>query len=159
MMKSALKALRQNFSVHLMAGNVATIEGFEDLAAWGANSVRCNIGGGSICSTRVQTGHGMPGLQTILNCANSPLSQDVRIIADGGLKNSGDIVKAIAAGADFVMVGSLLAGTIETPGSIIVAKDGSSHKIYRGMASKSAQNSWRNKQKWRYQTYCNVEKT
>lgn len=145
MMKSALKALRQNFSVHLMAGNVATKEGFEDLAAWGANSVRCNIGGGSICSTRIQTGHGMPGLQTILDCADSPLAQDVKVIADGGLKNSGDIVKAIAAGADFVMVGSLLAGSIETPGSIIVAKDGSSHKIYRGMASKSAQNSWRNK--------------
>lgn len=145
MMRNALAALRQKFSVHLMAGNVATREGFEDLASWGADSVRCNIGGGSICSTRVQTGHGMPGLQTILDCADSDYALDVKIIADGGLRNSGDIVKAIAAGADFVMVGSLLSGTTETPGSIIVGRDGSSHKIYRGMASKSAQTSWRNK--------------
>jgi IMP dehydrogenase len=89
-----------------MAGNVATLEGYNDLVDWGADSVRCNIGGGSICSTRIQTGHGVPGLQTIIDCARS--DRNAPIIADGGIRNSGDIVKALAAGADFVMLGSLL---------------------------------------------------
>ena len=146
LMKNALESIRglQNIDgVHIMAGNVATLDGINDLADWGADSVRCNIGGGSICSTRIQTGHGMPGLQTIFECAKT--DRDVKIIADGGIKNSSDIVKALAAGADIVMVGSLLAGTHETPGNVI--KDGTGHawKEYRGMASKEAQMEWRGK--------------
>tara|TARA_R110000787_G_scaffold131270_1_gene243209 strand:- start:516 stop:1538 length:1023 start_codon:yes stop_codon:yes gene_type:complete len=145
MMKEALQALRLLFGdeYHIMAGNVATLQGINDLADWGANSVRCNIGGGSICSTRIQTGHGLPGLQTIIECAQT--DRDVKIIADGGIKNSGDVVKALAAGADAVMVGSLLAGTTETPGSISKDNHGQAWKEYRGMASKEAQISWRGK--------------
>lgn len=145
LMKEALKTLRNTFDdkVHLMAGNVATRAGFEDLADWGAESVRCNVGGGSICSTRIQTGHGVPGLHTIMECARS--DRPVKIIADGGIRSSGDIVKALAAGADFVMLGSMLAGTHESPGNITSEKDGSRYKIYRGMASKEAQISWRGK--------------
>jgi IMP dehydrogenase len=124
-----------------MAGNVATLEGFNDLADWGANSIKCNIGGGSICTTRVQTGHGLPGLQTIIECAKS--DRDAKIIADGGLKNAGDIVKALAAGADFAMLGSLLAGTDESPGIVFEGTNGVKYKQYRGMASKEAQHDWR----------------
>jgi len=138
---ASLKKLPKIDKVHIMAGNVATLEGINDLADWGADSVRCNIGGGSICSTRIQTGHGLPGLQTIFECAKT--DRDVKIIADGGIKNSGDIVKALAAGADAVMVGSLLAGTDETPGEIFTSQDGSKWKGYRGMASKEAQMDWR----------------
>jgi IMP dehydrogenase len=143
LMRKALKILRVKFpDIHLMAGNVATREGFDALAEWGANSVRCNIGGGSICTTRIQTGHGVPGLHTIMDCAQSQYTGDVKIIADGGIRNSGDIVKAIAAGADVVMIGSLLSGTAETPGQVI--HDGDSVlKAYRGMASPDAQNDWR----------------
>jgi len=143
LMKGALQQLREVFGseIHLMAGNVATKEGYEALSEWGADSIRCNIGGGSICSTRIQTGHGVPGLQTILDCAESEL--DTPIIADGGIRNSGDIAKALAAGADFVMVGSLLAGTDETPGGIVTDKSGDKYKIYRGMASRAAQSAWR----------------
>ena len=140
----ALGVLKNTFGddVHLMAGNVATLEAFNDLADWGADSIRGGIGGGSICSTRIQTGHGMPTLQSIMDCAQS--DRDVTLIADGGIRTSGDIVKALAAGADFVMLGSLLAGTDETPGQVINTKNGR-EKIYRGMASKEAQRSWRNR--------------
>jgi IMP dehydrogenase len=145
LMERALKALKDKFgaAVHLMAGNVATLEGFNDLADWGADSIRCGIGGGSICTTRIQTGHGVPGLTTILECAKS--DRDAKIIIDGGIKNSGDIVKALAAGADFVMLGSLMAGTDESPGEVITYTDGSKRKAYRGMASKKAQEAWRGK--------------
>tara|TARA_R100000234_G_C4993627_1_gene176758 strand:- start:256 stop:1278 length:1023 start_codon:yes stop_codon:yes gene_type:complete len=145
MMKEALRKLRRLFgkNYHIMAGNVATLRGINDLADWGADSVRCNIGGGSICSTRIQTGHGLPGLQTIIECAKT--DRNVKIIADGGIKNSGDMVKALAAGADAVMVGSLLAGTTETPGDILMDAKGSRWKTYRGMASKEAQVEWRGK--------------
>ena len=138
----AIKSIKDllHGSVHIIAGNVATLEGFNDLADWGADSIRCNIGGGSICSTRIQTGHGMPGLQTIFECAMSDRS--AKIIADGGIRSSGDIVKAISAGADFVMLGSLLAGTDESPGEKIITLGGVK-KEYRGMASKDAQIKWR----------------
>ena len=144
LMKEALQNLRTLYgdTIHLMAGNVATKEGFEDLARWGADSIRCNIGSGSICSTRIQTGHGLPGFQTILDCLAADIPRDVKIIADGGLRNSGDIVKALAAGADFVMIGSLLAGTRETPGDVMHNQQGKT-KVYRGMASKEAQQDWR----------------
>jgi len=139
----AIEVLRKTFgsSVHIMAGNVATLEAFNDLADWGADSIRVGIGGGSICSTRIQTGHGVPTFQSILECSNS--NRDVALIADGGIRTSGDIVKAYAAGADFVMLGSLLSGTIESPGESFLGEDGSKYKTYRGMASKEAQRSWR----------------
>ena len=144
LMKEALAYLRSMLpsDYHIMAGNVATLEGFNDLADWGADSIRCNIGGGSICTTRIQTGHGVSGLQTILDCAKS--DRDAKIIADGGIKTAGDIVKALAAGADFVMLGSLLAGTDEAPGEVFEL-DGMRFKTYRGMASPDAQVEWRNK--------------
>lgn len=144
-MKIALHRLRVMLGddFHIMAGNVATLEAINDLSDWGANSVRCNIGGGSICSTRIQTGHGLPGLQTIIDCAKT--DRNVTIIADGGIRNSGDMVKALAAGADAVMCGSLLAGTAEAPGDIHKDKNGFSWKTYRGMASKEAQMDWKGK--------------
>ena len=143
LVERAVKSLKDMFGdeAHIMAGNIATLEGFNDLADWGADSIRCNIGGGSICSTRIQTGHGVPGLHTIFECAKS--DRDAKIIADGGIRFSGDIVKAIAAGADFVMVGSLLAGTDESPGNTIVGTLSIKRKVYRGMASKEAQFDWR----------------
>ena len=146
MMKKALTSLREHFGTDgltIIAGNVCTLEGVNDLADWGADAVRTNIGGGSICSTRTVTGHGLPGLQTIFDCART--DRDVAIIADGGIKTSGDIVKALAAGADFVMCGSLLAGTEQSPGQVVTLPDGTRVKEYRGMASKDAQLDWRNK--------------
>lgn len=142
LVEHTIKVLRNTFGsrIHIMAGNVATAEGHEALSNWGADSVRVGIGGGSICSTRVQTGHGMPTFQSVLDCANHGGS--AKIIADGGIRTSGDVVKAIAAGADAVMVGSILAGTDETPGEI-VWMEGGKFKVYRGMASKDAQIDWR----------------
>ena len=142
LMKNALKELRNIFGneVHLMAGNVATLRGFNDLSDWGADSIRVGIGGGSICSTRIMTGHGIPTFQSILDCARS--DRDASIIADGGIRTCGDIAKAIAAGADAVMLGSMLSGTDESPGEIFRV-DGMPFKTYRGMASKEAQLQWR----------------
>lgn len=146
MMKEAITKIKDRFPyVHIMAGNIATKQAFEDLASWGADSIRIGIGGGSICSTRIQTGHGIPTLQSVLDCASSNASKDVRIIADGGIRNSGDIVKALAAGADFVMLGSILSGTDQTPGPILTSPQGKKYKTYRGMASKEAQFDWRGK--------------
>jgi len=145
LMKKALETLRNEYDNHIyiIAGNVCTLEGINDVADWGADAIRCNIGGGSICSTRIVTGHGLPGLQTIFDCART--DREVAIIADGGIKTSGDIVKALAAGADFVMCGSLLAGTDETPGDIVHLPNGEIAKQYRGMASRNAQMDWRGK--------------
>ena len=145
LVKKALETLRGEYdnNVYIIAGNVCTLEGINDVSDWGADAVRCNIGGGSICSTRIVTGHGLPGLQTIFDCART--DREVTIIADGGIKTSGDIVKALAAGADFVMCGSLLAGTEESPGQAISLPNGSRMKEYRGMASKDAQLNWRKK--------------
>lgn len=145
MMERCLKTLKDRLgeTVHIMAGNVATEEAFTTLAQWGADSVRVGIGGGSICSTRLVSGHGIPTLHSIMECAKSPT--DVKLIADGGLKTSGDMVKALAAGADFVMVGSLLAGTQEAPGDLLSNETDAQYKIYRGMASRSAQSDWREK--------------
>lgn len=144
LMRNCLKVLRKRLGnqIHMMAGNVATLNAFNDLSDWGADSVRVGIGGGSICSTRIQTGHGVPTFQSIVDCSTS--DRDALLIADGGIKNSGDMVKALAAGADLVMCGSLLSGTDETPGSVIRLADGRSRKVYRGMASREAQKSWRN---------------
>lgn len=140
MVKEALYQLRKiaSSNTHIMAGNVATREGFEALQGWGADSIRCGVGGGSACSTRIQTGHGVSNLQTILECKDA--QKHSKIIIDGGIKSAGDIVKAIAVGADVVMIGSLLAGTDASPGEVV---DG--RKLYRGMASKEAQMDWRGK--------------
>lgn len=144
MMKTALGELRKVFgdSVHLMAGNVATGEGARDLANWGADSVRVGVGGGSICSTRLVSGHGVPTFQTVIDCVE--YGCPVPIIADGGMKTSGDIVKALAAGADFVMLGSMLAGTDQSPGQVF-DNGNKRYKVYRGMASSEAQVNWRGK--------------
>lgn len=138
----AVRILRSRFpDLHIMAGNVATLEGFDALASAGATSIRVGVGGGSICSTRIQTGHGVPTFQSVLECARS--EYDCILIADGGIKNSGDMVKAFAAGADAVMVGRMLAGTRETPGSIITNHGKPPVKVYRGMASPEAQVEWK----------------
>jgi len=144
MMERCLKTLKDKYtdSVHIMAGNVATLEGFDALASWGADSIRVGIGGGSICSTRLVTGHGIPTFQSILDCRDTTYG-DVKIIADGGIKTTGDMVKAYAAGADFVMIGSILAGTEESPGETLHSSSGKKYKIYRGMASEEAQKDWR----------------
>ena len=150
LMKNALKCLRSLFdeSVYIIAGNVATLEGFNDLSDWGADAIRVGIGGGSICSTRIQTGHGVPTLQSVMDCAKS--DRNATLIADGGIKTSGDIAKAIAAGADFVMLGSMLSGADETPGDVLTVPEilggkqvYSNYKTYRGMASVEAQIDWR----------------
>jgi IMP dehydrogenase len=119
----------------IMAGNVATYAGADYLASCGADIIKAGIGGGSVCSTRIKTGFGVPMLTCIQDCSRS----DRSIVADGGIKTSGDIVKALAFGADFVMIGGMLAGTTPTPGDIIQKEDGSQCKRYRGMASKEAQ--------------------
>ena len=140
---AAIEKLRQTlpYGIHIMAGNVATLEGFDALASVGADSIRVGIGGGSICSTRIQTGHGIPTFQSVLECSQS--EHDALIIADGGIKSSGDIVKALAAGADAVMLGQLLAGTTEAPGELIHTHGKALRKVYRGMASPEAQVQWK----------------
>lgn len=126
--------------LYIIAGNVATPNGAVRLINAGANCIKIGIGPGSLCSTRLVTGHGVPQLTAIQNISNRIRSDypHISIIADGGIKNSGDIVKALAAGADAVMLGSLLAGTEEAPGRIIV-ENGLAYKEYRGMASYNAQ--------------------
>lgn len=131
-----LKQLRQLLGSRcIMAGNVATYAGADYLASCGADIIKAGIGGGSVCSTRIKTGFGVPMLTCIQDCART----DRSIVADGGIKTSGDIVKALAFGADFVMIGGLLAGTAPTPGDVITKDDGSKVKSYRGMASREAQ--------------------
>lgn len=141
---NAVKQLRSllDEDIHIMAGNVATAEAYIELGLAGANSVRVGIGGGSVCTTRQVSGHGLPTLTSVLDCAiakNYHKKANLPgIVADGGLRTSGDIVKAFAAGADAVMLGSMLAGTDETPGEIVNGR-----KSYRGMASSAAQQDWR----------------
>jgi len=141
--EQAIKLLKDKYgeSITIIAGNIATQKGYSDLSSWGADAVRVGIGGGSICSTRIQTGHGVPTFQSILYC--SAAKGNAKIIADGGLQTAGDIVKAYAAGADLVMLGSLLAGTDESPGQVFTDMQNKKYKVYRGMASKEAQVDWR----------------
>ena len=121
-------------AVDIVAGNVATAEATRDLIAAGADAIKVGIGPGSICTTRVVAGVGVPQITAILNCVEAARGSGVPIIADGGIKYSGDLVKAIAAGADTVMIGSMLAGTDESPGAIEIYQ-GRSYKVYRGMGS------------------------
>lgn len=134
----AVAALRERFpSVQLVAGNVATREGAKDLIDAGVDGVKVGIGPGSICTTRVVAGVGVPQLTAILECADVCRKHDVPLIADGGIKQTGDIAKAIAAGADVVMIGNLFAGTEESPGEEVFL-EGRSYKVYRAMGSLSA---------------------
>ncbi len=121
----------------LVAGNVGTADGAEELIKAGADCIKVGIGPGSICTTRVISGVGVPQITAIMNCAEAAAKHNIPIIADGGIKFSGDIVKALAAGADAVMVGSMFAGTEESPGEMIIYR-GRSYKSYRGMGSVSA---------------------
>jgi IMP dehydrogenase len=134
----AVKQLSSSFpEAHIMAGNIATYDGFKRLAEAGADSIRVGIGGGSVCTTRIVSGHGMPTAQSVSEIA---LQNDYEcsIIADGGIRNSGDIVKAFSLGANAVMLGSMLAGTQEAPGELFKS-DGVLVKHFRGMASTNAQ--------------------
>ncbi len=120
--------------VPLIAGNVATPEGTRDLIACGVDGVKVGVGPGSTCTTRVVTGAGVPQLTAILTCAEAAAASDIPVIADGGIRGSGDLVKALAAGAQTAMLGNLLAGTEESPGAF-VTRNGRQYKVYRGMAS------------------------
>ncbi|RKD23648.1 inosine-5'-monophosphate dehydrogenase [Caminicella sporogenes DSM 14501] len=123
--------------VQVIAGNVATSEATEDLIKAGADAVKVGIGPGSICTTRVVAGIGVPQITAVYDCAKAAAKYDIPIIADGGIKYSGDIPKAIAAGADVIMIGSLFAGTEESPGETVIY-NGRSFKVYRGMGSLGA---------------------
>ena len=151
LMEKAIEFIRSEYQhLFVIAGNVATGHAYKRLALAGAHAVRTSVGSGSICTTRIQTGHGIPTFQAVLDCYQAKhdhiISDHINpapyIIADGGIKNSGDIVKSLAAGADFVMLGSMLSGTRETPGKVII-QDGKKIKRYNGMASKAAQKNWK----------------
>lgn len=133
-----VRALKERFpQVDIIGGNVATAEGVRDLAEAGADAVKVGVGPGSICITRIVTGFGLPQLTAVGECAEAAQELGVPVIADGGIRTSGDITKAIAAGASSVMLGSLLAGTDEAPGANVVRK-GRRYRVVRGMASLTA---------------------
>jgi IMP dehydrogenase len=134
----AVEATKREFpQAEVVAGNVATAEGARDLIKAGADAVKLGVGPGSICTTRVIAGVGVPQMSAIMECAKVAKAADIPLIADGGVKYSGDITKALAAGADAVMIGSLFAGTDESPGETVIFQ-GRSYKIYRGMGSVEA---------------------
>jgi len=134
----AIKAIRHRLpEMQIVAGNVATFEGAKDLIALGIDGLKVGIGPGSICTTRVVTGAGVPQLTAVMEAARAAKGTGVPLIADGGIKYSGDITKAIAAGASCVMIGSLFAGTEESPGETILYQ-GRTFKSYRGMGSTGA---------------------
>lgn len=124
--------------IDIIAGNISTEESAIDLCEWGADGLRVGIGGGSLCTTRIQTGHGVPNVTSIIDCVKG---SKVPVMADGGIRSSGDIAKALSIGADCVMLGSLLAGTKESPGKIITKGDGLLCKKYRGSASLETKSS------------------
>jgi len=131
----AVRTIKQNFKgIELVAGNIATAEAAEALIKAGADAIKVGIGPGSICTTRVVAGVGVPQITAISNCASIAREYDIPVIADGGVKYSGDLPKAVAAGADLIMIGSLFAGTEESPGDTILYQ-GRAYKSYRGMGS------------------------
>jgi IMP dehydrogenase len=133
-----VRNLKQRFpNLPIIAGNVATVQGVRELAEAGADAVKVGVGSGSICTTRIVTGFGVPQLSAILECAEAGKALNVPLIADGGIRNSGDLTKSLAAGASTVMLGGLLAGTDESPGATVI-REGQRYKIVRGMASLSA---------------------
>ncbi len=130
-----IKKIKAKFpDLNVVGGNIATEEAVKALIKAGADAVKVGIGPGSICTTRVVAGIGVPQLTAIMDCAKALKGTDIKLIADGGIKFSGDVVKALAAGADLVMIGGLLAGTDESPGEM-VHYQGRSYKVYRGMGS------------------------
>ena len=129
-----VKAIKEKFKIDVIAGNVATPEAVEALIKAGADAVKVGIGPGSICTTRIVAGVGVPQITAIESCAKMGAKYGVPIIADGGIKYSGDVAKALAVGASSVMIGSLLAGTEESPGDVIMYQ-GRQYKSYRGMGS------------------------
>lgn len=134
----AVQTLKHQFpDIELIAGNVATAKGAEDLVAAGVDAVKIGIGPGSICTTRIVAGVGVPQVTAIMNCRSIASKSGVPLMADGGIKFSGDITKAIAAGAHTVMIGGLFAGTDESPGESVFFQ-GRSYKVYRGMGSLEA---------------------
>jgi IMP dehydrogenase len=134
----AVKLVKSKFpDVDLLAGNVASYEGARDLCRLGVDGIKVGIGPGSICTTRVVSGAGVPQITAISECAKATREAKIPLISDGGVKYSGDVTKAIAAGADSVMIGSLLAGTDESPGETILYQ-GRTFKSYRGMGSMGA---------------------
>src|SRR6185295_2917317 len=135
---AAVKTIKSRLpGVQLITGNVATYEGAKELISLGVDGIKVGIGPGSICTTRVVSGAGVPQITAISECARATRGSGVPLISDGGIKYSGDITKAIAAGADAVMIGSLLAGTDESPGETILFQ-GRTFKTYRGMGSMGA---------------------
>jgi IMP dehydrogenase len=132
-----IKALKKRLHLDIIAGNIATDEAAEDLIKAGADGIKVGIGPGSICTTRIIAGTGVPQITAIKNCYSVAKKYGIPIIADGGIKYSGDVTKALAVGAHSVMVGSLFAGTDESPGEIILFQ-GRSYKVYRGMGSLGA---------------------
>ena len=133
--------------IYIVAGNVATAEGVNDLAVAGVDAVKVGIGGGSVCTTRIVTGHGVPTFSCLLDCCAVADDLNIKIIADGGIRASGDIVKAFAAGADYVMIGSLLAGADEAPGEDYYVEH-QRYKKYRGMSSKEVIKETRSDEKF-----------
>jgi len=132
-----VKKIKADYKIDVIAGNIATAEAAEDLIAAGANAVKIGIGPGAICTTRIISGVGVPQVSAIMNCAEVAQKHNIPVIADGGIRQSGDIAKAIAAGASSVMIGSLFAGLKESPGQLVIYK-GRQFKEYRGMGSLGA---------------------
>ena len=132
-----VKKIKSSHDIDVIAGNIATAEAAEDLIAAGANAVKIGIGPGAICTTRIISGVGVPQVSAIIDCAKVAEKHNIPVIADGGIKQSGDITKAIAAGASSVMIGSLFAGLKESPGQLVIYK-GRQFKEYRGMGSLGA---------------------
>jgi IMP dehydrogenase len=132
-----VRRIKDTWDVQVIAGNIATAEAAESLIEAGADALKVGIGPGSICTTRVVAGVGVPQVTAVFDCAEVAVRHGVPVIADGGLTSSGDVAKAIAAGADAVMLGSMLAGTDESPGDVIVVQ-GERFKAYRGMGSLGA---------------------
>ena len=143
-MISHIKTINPN--IKIIAGNVATGEGYHFLSENGADAVRVGIGGGSICKTRIMTGFGVPTLSSVIDCykvkKSSSLCKDVSIIADGGIRYPSDLVKSIVVGADAIIAGNIFAATEAACGEVAY-KDGRPFRVYRGMASKQAQDSFR----------------
>jgi len=132
-----VKYIKKNHNIQVIAGNIATADGARDLIAAGADAIKVGIGPGAICTTRIVSGVGVPQISAIMNAVSAAEKEGVPVIADGGIRHSGDITKAIAAGAHCVMMGSLFAGLDESPGELVIHQ-GRRYKTYRGMGSLGA---------------------
>lgn len=138
LVKDTIKFIKGNYKVDIIAGNVSTYEGAKNLCEWGVDGVRCGLGSGSLCSTRTKTGIGIPQVTAIMDCVKVCKKYDVPVIADGGIRMIGDVAKALALGAENVMLGSILSGTKESPGEIQKTGEWPNEQLfkkYRGSAS------------------------